>query len=560
MKKYPPEIQKRISHWLEGPYDEKTKKEILRLSKEDPQKLEDVFSADLAFGTGGIRAVMGIGTSRLNIYTVQKIAQGLASYLKHEKIKHPHRIAIGYDCRDNSKTFAKTCARVFAANGIEAYLFSAVRPTPLLSFACVYYHCSLGVMITASHNPPEYNGCKVYGKDGGQILPPLAAKIEKEIEQVTDLHKVQIVGEKHSLIKKIPPSLDKIYIETTLAMQTYPKENKVEGKNLKIVYSSLQGTGITLIPKALKSWGFSSVHLVKKECKMDGRFASVKSPNPEEKVALLGGSTELLRKKGDILLASDPDADRLGVVIRHKNKAVYLNGNQIACLALHHLLEGKKHIHDDTSFVKTIVTSELFREIATHYGKSCVDVLTGFKYIGEKIELWEKAGSHRFLFGAEESAGYLLGTTVRDKDAAIASCLIAETALHLKKNGKTLYDELLHIYRKFGIFREKLVTLTFDPKKMQLLRSKIPKLICDKKVVKVQDYLKKSDLPPSDVLSLTLEDHSKITFRPSGTEPKIKIYLSVQLKKFPDVKKAIVERDKYLEKLSLSIEEMFHAL
>lgn len=509
----------------------------------------------LSFGTGGVRAIMGPGPDKLNSSTMQLLCQGLANYIQKHKTKPNPKVAIAYDTRKNSALFAKLCARVLAANGIEALLFSKPRPTPLLSFACIYHHCQAGIVISASHNPPEYNGFKVYWDDGAQVVFPHDVGIMQEMEINSD---VKIVDLKHPLIKKIPPSFDEIYLNILRTLQNYPDQNKKEGKNLKIIYSSLHGVGITLVPAALKELGFSSVHLVKKQCEMNGSFPHAKIPNPEEQEALLLGAGELLKKKADILLVNDPDADRIGVVVRHKDKAISFSGNQIAAICLYHLLKAGRHVQDNTVFVKTIVTTELFKEIAARFNHKCFDVLTGFKYIAAKIPHLEKNDQYRFLFGAEESCGYLQSTFVRDKDGVQAACLISEIALSLKKEKKTLYDQLLFLYKEFGLFREKLATLSLPKDKihrmMQLFRQNPPHALLGKKVMKIEDFADGlDDFPSSDVLRFWLEDQTKVVIRPSGTEPKIKIYVGSVKMNFSSLSKAIKEMDNYLDKLIESI-------
>lgn len=512
----------------------------------------------LSFGTGGVRAVMGPGPDKLNSSTIQLLCQGLANYIHQHKTKPTLKVAIAYDSRKNSALFAKLSARVLAANGIEALLFSQARPTPLLSFACIYHHCQAGIVISASHNPPEYNGFKVYWDDGAQVVFPHDVGIMQEMENLSENTNVKMVDLKHPLIKKIPPGFDDVYLQTISSLQNYPNENKKEGKKLKIIYSSLHGVGITLVPSALKEWGFSSLHLVKKQCLMNGSFPHAKIPNPEEKEALLLGAEALLKKKADILLVNDPDADRIGVVVRHKNKAISFSGNQIAAICLYHLLKARRHVQDNTVFVKTIVTTELFKEIAAHFNHQCFDVLTGFKYIAAKINHFEKADQFRFLFGAEESCGYLLGTFVRDKDGVQLACLISEIALSLKKEKKTLYDLLLLLYKEFGLFREKLATITLSKEKihrmMQLFRQNPPYALLGQKVIKIEDFADGlDDFPSSDVLRFWLEDNTKVVIRPSGTEPKIKIYVGAVKKKFSSLPKAIKEMDNYLDELIESV-------
>jgi len=572
LQQFSPQVREKISSWLQGPYDEKTKKEILLLLKTNPQALEDAFFSELAFGTGGMRALMGVGTNRMNAYTVQRACQGLANYLRKQPAKKEQsRVLIGYDSRHNSHLFAQICARVLAANGIEAYLFRQLRPTPLLSFGCIYYHCTAALMITASHNPPSYNGMKVYWDDGAQVLPPHDSGIIKEIEKITQLSEIRITGVKDPLIHAVGSRLDSIYIETTRSLQCSFGLSQKEGAGLKIIYSNLHGAGITLVPLALKAWGFSSVHIVQKQKSIDGDFPHALSPNPEEKKSLLLGVKDLLQRKAAIFLATDPDADRVGVAVRHRGKAILFSGDQIASLLLYYILESGRHLPDNAAFVKTIVTTELFKAILDHYKRPCIEVLTGFKYIAEKIRLWEETREYEYVFGAEESYGYLMGSFVRDKDAVSTCCLIAELALFCKKKRMSLYDLLLSLYEKFGIFREKLSTISFPESKeghakrdevMAALRKKPPASFLRKKVLLYTDYLEKTEkqlfLPKSNVLSFFLEDESKIVIRPSGTEPTIKIYIGVKKRVAPlsPIPLAIKKADAYLDLLLGAVEEL----
>ncbi len=529
MNDLPPAIRSRIDAWLTGPYDDKTKSEIQKLLKENPQALSDAFFKDLSFGTGGMRGIMGVGTNRMNIYTVRKASQGLANYLKNMG-----SVFIGYDVRNHSKEFAITTARVLAANGIKVFLTKDICPTPMVSFGCRHFKCKSAVMITASHNPPEYNGYKVYWEDGAQITPPHDQGIIDEVHRVD---KVPALAPKDSpLIQLVGDEFDAIYLEEIKKLQLLP-----ELKKIKIIYSPLHGTGIRILPEALKSWGYKDIHIVEEQRSLDGNFSSAPSPNPEEKAALELGTKQLISEEGDLLIATDPDADRIGVVSKGPHQ---LSGNQVACLLLDHICISSK-LPPKATFVKTIVTSELFCKIAKNYGGMCVDVLTGFKYIGAKMAEWEKDKTHTYVFGAEESCGYLFGDFVRDKDAISSACLITEAAAKAKAHGKTLHDLLYDLYRKYGVHREHLISLKFSDseksmrqmqEKMQNLRRNPPQEINGKKVSKVEDFLPGSaEFPPSNVVRLWLEDETKIVVRPSGTEPKIKIYIEVVEALSPDI-------------------------
>jgi phosphoglucomutase/phosphomannomutase len=533
-------VKEKIQVWLDGPYDEETKNFI---RSKRPDELVDAFYTDLSFGTGGLRGIMGVGTNRMNRYTVQIATQGLANYILKQKEKNPS-VLIGYDSRHNSFLFAEETARVLAANGITAYLLKELRPTPYISFATRHLKCTSGIMITASHNPAIYNGYKVYWKDGAQVVSPHDTGIMTEVHAIHSIENVKLASSTDSHIKRTDTtSLDKEYLNALRPLQLFPEENKKTGKSLKIIYTSLHGTGITTCPDALRDWGFTSIQYVEAQIKPDGDFPTVKFPNPEYKEALQMGIDLLVKTNSDILIANDPDADRMGIVVMHHNAPMILTGNQIATLCVHYIseiLSSRNAMPAKGAFITTIVSTELQQIIASHYKKPCFEVLTGFKYIGEKIHLWElgQDGAHEFLFGAEESYGFLRGTHARDKDATISSCLISEIALFMKNKGQTLIDYLNAIYKQFGIFKEKQLSVNFDPGKegmqkmldlMHDLRKNPPKEIAEKKVTHFADYEKGVDgLPPSDVLLFRLADKSKLIIRPSGTEPKIKIYAEVQ--------------------------------
>jgi phosphomannomutase len=539
-----PEIQKRVNYWLTGPFDAQTKKEVRQLLN-TPEAVADAFFSDLSFGTGGLRALMGPGTNRLNIYTIRMATQGLAHYLIQHHQQPQLAVVIGFDSRHNSELFARETARVLAGNGIRAYLLDALRPTPYVSFACREKQASAAVMITASHNPKEYNGYKVYWSDGAQVVAPHDKGIVAAVNALKDLSAVKLSPETDPLIERVPTKpLDAAYLKAIAPF----KPLFVETNALNIVYTSLHGTGITLVPEALASWGFSSIHLVSPQVIPNGDFPTVAFPNPEYPETLTLCTAELSQQKADIALATDPDADRIGVVVMHQEQPVPLSGNEIAALCADFICSHwKQNPHRRSALVTTIVTTELLKPIAAHYDVTLIEVLTGFKYIGEKIHLWETSpNGYDFLFGAEESYGYLLGTQSRDKDAIIMACLIAAMAAAAKKQGQTLIDRLHTLHKKYGVYREKQFPLDFRPGEegmdqmsalMSDLRVSPPRQIGDQQVLYVEDYKKgtriylnkteKLTLPTSDVLLFRLQDASRLVIRPSGTEPKIKIYASV---------------------------------
>lgn len=572
-----------VDSWLSGSYDEATKNEIRKLQKENPHELIDAFYTRLEFGTGGLRGKMGVGTNRMNVYTVRAATQGFANYLNKQSKKEKHSVLIGYDSRNNSLFFAQESAKVLASNNIQVYLYNTVSPVALVSFGLLHKKCSAGIMITASHNPAVYNGYKVWWSNGAQVLPPHDTGIIEEVNKIQDPSQVSVKPFAPSMIQEVGEDIYNAYLQTIRNLQLHPGQNRTKGKNLKIVYTSLHGAGITIVPKALTDWGFSNVTLVDEQCKLDGNFPTVKSPNPEESEALKMGIDKLKAVNGDILLATDPDSDRIAVVVMHNNQPFTLNGNETACLLLDHICSSLKESHSmppKPVCIKTIVTTELFAAIANYYGINHLDVLTGFKYIGEKIAEWEDEAhspvtAHHYIFGGEESYGTLYGTHARDKDAVIAAGLISEAALHLKEQNKTLIDYLYAIYHKHGVFREKLLSMTFEGKEgvdrmhqmMNEMRQNPPKLINGVAVEVFEDYLTHTHmsmesghkepliLPKSDVIRLWLADKTKIVVRPSGTEPKIKIYVGCFDKHFLTDFKAIqksiqatdLKADEYLQ-------------
>ncbi len=562
--------QKRIQEWLDGPFDEKTKEEIRRLKQSEPQKLSDAFFKELSFGTGGMRGTMGVGTNRMNVYTIRGATQGLARYLLEQpKPEEGHCVFIGYDVRHHSREFAEEAARVLAGNGIRVLLTKEICPTPLVSYGCRHYQCSAAIMITASHNPPAYNGYKVYWSDGGQIVPPQDEGIINEVRKVKNLASIPLAPLDSTLISWVGSKLDLAYLSEIKSLQLYP-----ELSELSILYTPLHGTGIRIIPDALKSWGYRNVRLVGEQKDPDPDFSQAPSPNPEEEKALEIGTRHLLAEKADLLIATDPDADRMGIVVVDRGRAVRLTGNQIGSLCLFHIcsaLTAKGELPPNAAFIKTIVTTELFSAIAKSFGAHCLDVLTGFKYIGEQMTIWEKSFSgEQFLFGAEESYGYLYGTLVRDKDAVISSCLIAEVAALAKKQNISLIDRLYQIYKKYGVYRELLKSVAFSDSaegmaQMQALMKKLrqhpPSSIGGIPVASVEDYERQTvnnltdgthhrlTLPKSDVLRFWLQDGSKLVIRPSGTEPKVKIYAEVVEKHPTNIDETVAACDRRLKQL-----------
>ncbi len=538
-----------VESWLKGDYDAASKEAIRNMKSEE---LVDAFYQHLSFGTGGLRGIQGVGTNRMNVYTVRAATQGLANYIHLNPGKKS--VVIGYDSRHSSIEFAHEAASVLAANAIEVFLYKELRPVPMVAFGVLYKKATAGIMITASHNPAEYNGYKVYWSHGGQVLPPHDLGIIEEVNKIKTSSQVKRV-KISPLIHEVDGEIDEAYIKAIAPLALHPGINKSHGKELAVVYTSLHGTGITMVPKALADWGFTNILLVEKQVVPDGDFPTVKQPNPEEPAALKMGVEMLLEKGADILIATDPDTDRIGIVALHEEQPFYLNGNEVACLLIEHIcrsLKALKEMPPKAMFVKTIVTSELFAKIAHHYGAQCLDVLTGFKYIGEKIAGWEdedhgKAVPHHYIFGGEESYGYLYGTHVRDKDAIISAAIIAEMALQLKLEGKTLPDFLFELFQKYGVYANRNRSFEFEGKAgydkmaqmMDNLRKNPPTKIGDVDVVFVEDYLcrekwnlatgKKEPLlfPKSNVILLRLADDSKLVVRPSGTEPKIKFYCEV---------------------------------
>lgn len=585
------ETQKNIDLWLKGDYDDASKNEIRRLQRENPEELLDAFYTHLNFGTGGLRGIMGVGTNRMNAYNVRAATQGLANYiLKQTPKANKHSVVISYDCRLHSREFAEEAAKVLAANNIEVFLYKELRPVALASFGVLYKHCTAGIMVTASHNPPKYNGYKVYWSHGGQVLPPHDKGIIDEVNKITANKMVKKVEQlSHPLIHEVDGEIDAAFIDAIRPLQMHPGDNKSKGKELHVVYTSLHGAGITMVPRALNDWGFTNQTIVDEQKTPDGNFPTLKNPNPEEPEAMRLGIKKLQAVKGDLLLATDPDTDRLGVVVMHNHEPFFFNGNETVCLLAEHLCRSMEVTHSKPPkpmFIKTIVTTELFRKIVEHHGATCLDVLTGFKYIGEKISQWEEdkvnhVTPHHFIFGGEESYGCLLGTQVRDKDAIVTAACVCEAALQMKLQNKTLVDLLYEIYLKYGVYREKLLSLTFEGKEgvdkmhamMLHLRQNPPTSIDGIPVVTLEDYLSRTTLhlatgnkepiilPKSDVLRFWLEDDTKIVVRPSGTEPKIKLYGGIRDRHHhPASEKALIQAiqacDKRLDEILLTTKKL----
>lgn len=515
MSKLTKDATTRAQEWLDGPYSEETKIAIRNAS---PDEIEAAFGSDLSFGTAGMRGIVGFGTARLNTYTIGAATQGLSDYLL-KQTSGKQTVIIGYDSRLSSPEFAKETAQVLSGNGITAYLCPRLMPTPFVSFACRHLKCAAAIMITASHNPPEYNGYKVYWSDGAQVVAPHDKGI---IDQVRHIQPDQ-VKRSDTFVQTLPLDTENAYLEAITSLQNLPNQNASHGADLKIIYTPLHGAGISLMPQAFKSWGFTNIQLVKEQATPNGHFPTTPSPNPESPDALKLGIEQLKNTGCDILLANDPDADRLGCVVMHNDQPRYLTGNEIATLCADHLFnyaERKKN----SALVTTIVTTDSLEAISKDHNTTCIKVLTGFKYIGELIHKWETTKEHTFFFGAEESHGYLIGTHARDKDGIVCNCLLAEMALDAKCAGQTLIDRLDAIYAKYGRFESALASFNFTGT-LDAFRRSPPTAIGGKKVLHTIDYLHQdTGLPKSDVFSIMLDGEITAIIRPSGTEPKLKIY------------------------------------
>ena len=540
-----PEILERVNSWLTPAFDKETQEKIKETIATNPKGLEESFYKDLEFGTGGMRGVMGLGTNRINKYTLGKNTQGLSNYLKESFPNEALKVAIAYDCRHNSKTFGKVVADVFSANGIHVYLFEDLRPTPELSFALKHLECHCGIVLTASHNPPEYNGYKVYWQDGGQLVPPEDGEIIAEINRL-DYSEIKFEAN-NNLIHYIGKDVDDVFINAAIKNGSFNTETSAK-ENLNIVFTSLHGTSITAIPQTLSGAGYTNVHIVEEQREPNGDFPTVVSPNPEEPEALKMAIELADKVNGDIVIGTDPDCDRLGVVVRNlENKLVILNGNQTMILMTNFLLkqwQNKGKINNNQFVGSTIVSTPMMSVLTKAYNVECKIGLTGFKWIAKMIKDFPTMD---FIGGGEESFGFMVGDFVRDKDAVTSTLLACEIAAQAKAKGKTLYETLIDLYVEHGLYKERLISLTKkgiegaqEIKQMMIDARENPlKEVNGSKVVRIEDYQlslskditntteTKIDIPKSNVLIYYTEDGSKIALRPSGTEPKIKFYISV---------------------------------
>src|ERR1700743_3271611 len=548
MQELDPIILQKANAWLSGNYDADVKQQIQKLLDDKAYtELTDSFYRDLEFGTGGLRGTMGPGSNRVNKYTIGTATQGLANYLKKKYPNEKIKVAIAHDSRNNSDLFAGITADVFSANGIHVYFFKALRPTPELSFAIRQLGCKSGVMLTASHNPKEYNGYKAYGADGGQFVSPDDKAVMDEVAAISSIDEIKF-NRVDANIEEIGEEVDELYLTEITKLSVSPEAIQRQ-KDLKIVYSPIHGTGITLVPQALKRFGFENVILVDEQITPDGNFPTVVYPNPKEKEALTLALKKAQDVDADLVLATDPDADRVGIAVKNTdNEFILLNGNQTGAMLINYLLSAwqeKGKLTGKEYIVKTIVTTNLIEEIAKAKNVQFYNTLTGFKYIGELMTRFE--GKQTFIGGGEESYGYLIGELVRDKDAIISGAFIAEMTAFYKDKGSSLFEALLDTYLQYGFYKEKLVSITKKGKTgaeeikamMEGYRANTPKTLGGVKVATLKDYerrvetdlstgaTKEIDLPKSDVLQFITEDGSIISARPSGTEPKIKFYCSV---------------------------------
>ncbi|TYP91963.1 phosphoglucomutase [Fodinibius salinus] len=548
MQSLDPEIKEKIKQWLNGSYDKETKDAIRqKLDQEKYDELTDAFYKDLEFGTGGLRGIMGVGSNRVNKYTFGIATQGFANYLNKEYPDEKISVAIAHDCRNNSESLARVVADIFSANGIYVYLFDGLRPTPELSFAIRELDCQGGVVLTASHNPKEYNGYKAYGSDGGQLVAPQDQAVMEEVQKITSIDEVNFQADE-SNIEMIGETIDKKYLDA-IADLSVSEDAIARQKDLSIVFSPIHGTSGVMVPPALKRYGFENVHLVKEQMSFDGNFPTVEYPNPEEKEALSMALEKAKAIDAELVMATDPDADRVGIAVKNNhNEWVLLNGNQTGTLIINYMLNAWKKagkLSGNEYVVKTIVTSYLIDRIADEYGVDCYNTLTGFKYIGELMTKLE--GKKQFIAGGEESYGYLIGEHVRDKDAVVSAAIIAEMTAYYKDQGSSLFEALLDMYIEHGYYRERLVSVYKRgregakeiKKMMDNYRKNPPKKLGGSEIIRIKDYQTKQEqdlksgetqaieLPQSNVLQFITKDESIVSVRPSGTEPKIKFYCSV---------------------------------
>ena len=567
-------IQQKIDQWISGNYEQSVKDEIFRLQKDHPDDLADAFYKNLEFGTGGLRGIMGVGTNRINKYTIGMATQGYANYLK-KCFGENVTVAVAHDCRNNSRFFAETTASVFAANGIKVFLFEALRPTPELSYAIRHLRCQGGVVCTASHNPKEYNGYKAYWDDGAQMVAPHDENVIKEVEKIATVDDVKWSGGEANIVI-IGKDFDESYLDMVAGLSVYPEICKAQ-HDLKIVYTSIHGTGITLVPQVLAKFGFDNVHIVDEQRVPDGNFPTVVYPNPEEKEAMSIGLNMAKQLDADILLGTDPDSDRVAIGVKNnEGEWVLMNGNQTAVLAFNYLIEARKAkgiAMANDMVVKTIVTTEMIDTIASSNQVACYNVLTGFKWIAALIK--QKEGQENYIIGGEESFGLMIGNQVRDKDAISAVALLCEMAAYEKNKGRSLYAKMIDLYVEYGMFKEDLISITKKgmngaaeiAQMMQGYRDNPPTTIDGVAVTELLDYelqlgknlqtgkTWKIELPKSNVLQFVLSDRTKISARPSGTEPKIKFYFSVNTTL--DSKDGFLEAEKFCNnKIARIVSEM----
>ncbi|MBT3560087.1 MAG: phospho-sugar mutase [Flavobacteriaceae bacterium] len=549
------EIEKKAEKWSNDPFSKETREKVKELYN-NKKLLEDCFYKDLEFGTGGMRGIMGVGTNRINKYTLGKNTQGICNYLNKTE-KGEIKVAIAFDCRNNSESFAKIVADVFSANKIKVYIFNQLRPTPELSFAVKNLNCNCGIVLTASHNPPEYNGYKVYWKDGGQIVPPIDKLLIEEINNVS-FEEIKFNGNSN-LIETIDELIDKEFISSSIKIGKVDKITDRE--NMKIVFTSLHGTSSTIMPKVFEKIGYKNVLYVPEQMEPDGNFPTVESPNPEEKEALLLGLNLAKQSDADIVIGTDPDADRLGIAVKDlNNDYILLNGNQLMVIMIDFLLNNLKSedkLNTSQFIATTIVSTPLVGKIANYYNLDCKLCLTGFKWIAKMIEDYPKSS---FLIGGEESYGMMISDFVRDKDAITASLFACEIANYLKQNGSSMFKNLIDIYIKYGLYKEELVSITKKGKEGKIeianiidgFKNNPPKKIGGSEVISIYNYEKsqkidlktnratKINFPKSNVIEFNTANGTKVILRPSGTEPKIKMYISVTIK--------LESKEQYLEK------------
>lgn len=569
-------ILARAQAWLDGDYDAETKAGVeALLNGNDADAIIDSFYRDLEFGTGGMRGIMGVGTNRMNKYTIGAATQGLSNYLLQQFPGQQIKVALAHDSRNNATLFAQIVADVFSANGIKVYFFDGLRPTPELSFAIRHLGCQSGVMLTASHNPKEYSGFKAYWNDGGQIIAPHDKNIIGEVMKITNVSQINFTA-KPELIERIGAAIDKLFIDT-ITKVSIDREAIAAQHDLSIVFSPIHGTAVDIVPRALKQLGFTNVHLVEEQCIPDGNFPTVVYPNPEEHEAMTLALRKAEKVGADIVMATDPDADRVGIAIRNsQGEYILLNGNQTGSLLFYYLLnqwESKGMLNGNEYIIKTVVTTYLIDKMAESKGVTCYNTLTGFKFIGALMT--QLQGQKTFIAGCEESYGYLVGDHVRDKDAVVGCTMLAEMCAHYKNKGKSLYEVLIDIYREYGLYKETLLSFTKAGKRgaeeiqelMAGYRANPPKTLAGMNIMRVKDYEQRIetdlrtgqtwpiDLPKSNVMQFVTENGGIISARPSGTEPKIKYYISLNTQ-LADVKlydAKLAELDAIIERIKQEI-------